>query len=255
MVDSLKNIKKSLTSLDLNSNQAEVYLALISLGKATPSQISKVCKVTRTSIYDCLTVLVTKGLVEEGIDEAKKVFMALPPENLKLILDQKVTEIGGIIDFLKKSYNNNSAKPHIYFFEGKKGYKKMHDLSLFANRDRETRFLGDIDAIYLALGKDYIQKYLERRIKKCIKNRVISTDEILEHKDLYSRRINKQNLRRVRYLPSIGSMKTSLFNYDDTVWIVPTPKQKFLIMIENAEFAETFKNLFNFLWEIAKQVD
>jgi hypothetical protein len=62
-------------------------------------------------------------------------------------------------------------------------------------------------------------------------------------------------MREIKYLTSLDQMKTALFCYDDTVWILPTSKQGYVVMISNAEFASTFNNIFESLWVIAKEVE
>jgi hypothetical protein len=130
----------------------------------------------------------------------------------------------------------------------------MHEMSLIGNQNLRTRYIGDVNTLFLALPEEFIVSYFNRRIKQGIRNQVLTTSNIIEKKHLYSKERNKQCLREIRFIEQMGPIKTALFNYDNTVWITPTPDQRFLIMIENSEFAETVNNLFDTLWMFAKEM-
>lgn len=252
--DLQKELYKKLSFLGLNRNQSRVYVTLVVLGKSGATDIAQKSGVKRSTVYDNLDSLQKKGLITKCIEEGKTIFSAESPDKINEILLEQVEDAGSVISSLKEVYNTDNQKPKIAFYEGKRGYKKMHELSLMGNMEMKTRFLGDIDSLFLSLGQDYIKDYVKRRTAKGISNRVISTGRIFQHIELYNKKVNKTRLRQIRYLEGIDKLKTSFFSYDDTVWIVPTPKQRFLIMIENKEFSETIKNLFEFLWGVGKGV-
>lgn len=244
-----------LQNLGLNENQAKTYLTLLTLGKATVLQISRDGGINRTTIYENLRVLKSLNLVTTGIEFGKTYYYAESPNNLKELIDKREAESNNLISNLYSIFNTNSLKPKISFFDDKTGYIKMHNLSLIGNSKRRTRYIGDVNTLFLALKEEFIKDYVKRRIKTGITNQVITTSNIIERKHLYNKQSNLENLRQIKYIPNIGEIKTALFNYDDVVWITPTPTQKFLIMIENPEFAETFNSLFDALWGIGLNVE
>lgn len=75
--------------LGFNRLQAEVYVALLSLGQATGKALSQHSKVARQEVYRILKELQEKGLVEKIIVMPTK-FKALPIEDcLRTLIERK----------------------------------------------------------------------------------------------------------------------------------------------------------------------
>ena len=64
---------EALTNLRLSPNQAKVYLAVIEIGTAEISEISKVSGVARQAIYPKVAELQKIGLIEKVIAKPVKV--------------------------------------------------------------------------------------------------------------------------------------------------------------------------------------
>jgi len=244
-----------LKNLGLNSNQAKTYLALMELGKGNVIEISRKSGVNRTTVYENLRILNAKHLVGIGGENGKKIFTAESPNELKNLINEQVSSTSSLISDLFNVYNANPQRPKIKFYEAQEGFRKLHELSLIANMNRRTRYLGDIQTLFLALPETFVKKYVSQRIKLGIRNEVLTTMNIGLQKELYTQEKNRQSLRKIKCLPKIGPIKTALFTYDDVVWILPTPGQNFVLSIENIEFAETVNHIFESLWLIAEDIN
>jgi sugar-specific transcriptional regulator TrmB len=58
-----ENYQDKLLQLGLSEKEAAVYLALLSLGKGTVTSITRKAGINRTTGYDILNALATKGIV------------------------------------------------------------------------------------------------------------------------------------------------------------------------------------------------
>jgi sugar-specific transcriptional regulator TrmB len=225
------------------------------LGKGNVIDIAHKAGIRRTTVYDNLHMLKNKQLVGIGVEMGKKYYFAESPTEIKNLIQEQLECSSTLISSLLSIYNSGAQKPKIKFYEAREGYRKFHELSLIANINRRTRYLGDIDTLAQALPEAYIKKYIQQRIKHGICNEVITTQSSASlSKSIYTPEKNRQSLRKIKILAEIGSIKTALFTYDDVVWICPTPGQNYVISIENAEFAETINNIFNVLWKIASDI-
>jgi len=63
---------RKLQALGLTENECKAYLAVLTLGTTTAVQISRESHLQRTEIYQLMSRLVSKGLVEETIDRPKR---------------------------------------------------------------------------------------------------------------------------------------------------------------------------------------
>jgi len=247
-------INKQLQNLGLNSNQSKTYLSLLKLGKASAGLLAKASGVSRPTVYENLTVLIHKQLVVTGIESGKRVYYAESPNALKLMLDEQITQTEELIKNITEIYTPPGQRPQIAFYESIAGIRKMHKMSLIANQGRRTRFLGGLETLFSYLPIEFFQAYIKQRIHLGIWNEVITSERTLNFPKFYTDQKNKENLRRMRLHPMMSKFVTSFFTYDTTVWIVPTKKEGYVIMIDSLEFARTINTLFEFLWGQAGEV-
>ena len=71
---------ENLELIGLGKNESKTYIALVKLGSASASQISKQAEVHRVNIYDTLEKLQKKGLIASTIKSNKKYFEATHPK-------------------------------------------------------------------------------------------------------------------------------------------------------------------------------
>ena len=126
-----KNTFEKIRDLGLSENETRVYLALLELGQATVTQISKKAGLNRTTGYDVLERLGWNGLVNRARAGKKKmIYMAEPPSRLKQYLEDKaklyerrVDEVKNILPELQ-SLQKTKIKPVIKFAEGRTEMEK-----------------------------------------------------------------------------------------------------------------------------------
>jgi sugar-specific transcriptional regulator TrmB len=245
---------KILENIGLNKNQAKTYLTLLELGKSNVIRIAKESGITRTTIYDNIRALKEYDLVTESWEKGKKYFIAESPENIVKIVNEKKKVVEKVIPSLLKTFKVSKTNPRITIMNGVKALKKMHSLSLAYNKNKRTRWLGEVESLFTYLSENFIKNYVAKRVQKGIRNQVITTDVILKRKEMYSARRNKESLREIKYLPGVSEIDTAMFNFDDIVFLVSSAKEGFVVMIESKEFAKTFNSMFDFMWGCGKEV-
>jgi len=87
----INEIVEELTKFGITKNQALVYLALVSTGKASVRKISQVSNVRREEVYRIIPKLEKLGLIEKILGRPAK-FRAVPPESALSILINKQEE-------------------------------------------------------------------------------------------------------------------------------------------------------------------
>ena len=162
--------KKQLTELGFSDKEASVYLALLELGPATTSEISRVAKINRTTGYDILESLVSDGLVNPLGDAKIQKYVAENPDKVIVFLENKIKQSQ---DKLKLAYNlipellsvfNEKEKPKIKFYEGMDRVKEAFIDTLSAKTEIVAYGVGE--DMFLALEEEYFQKYFKKELKK-----------------------------------------------------------------------------------------
>ena len=109
----------------LTKNESKIYLALIRLGSVKAGQVSKETEFNRTTTYECLKSLGSKGLVSYVIIGKIKYFQASNPKNLEMYMQDKLDDIKSILPELEKQYKSTKLKENIRLFKGNKGVKSV----------------------------------------------------------------------------------------------------------------------------------
>tara|TARA_Y100000034_G_scaffold89023_1_gene106982 strand:+ start:5841 stop:6584 length:744 start_codon:yes stop_codon:yes gene_type:complete len=234
-----------LESVGLNKNEILVYLDLIRIGKSSVGDISKRTKIHRSNTYDILEKLVKKGIVDQIIDNEKKVFYPKEPRDLLNYLKQKEGELKKIIPEIENIQNKPKEERKVSITEGLNSVKNI--ILHFLDSSEGIDVYGTPKETVDLLG-GFIPEFHKLRIKKKIPMRHIFGVDSLKR----IRELNEMEYTKARYFPSSYSSKISTNICCDKVvlilWDIPVSA----IVIENKQVAETYKNYFEILWESAK---
>lgn len=253
-----------LVSLGLSEKEADVYLALLELGKATVSHIGRKTGINRTTVYSIVDSLSGKGLVSISGKEPKEEYAAEAPDNLIEFLKEKherakariqktetdIEKAGELLPYLK-SIHRVENRPHVRFYDGTDGLKYVYEDTLASNTEGVIRAFASFEDMEASLGTFY-PTYIKRRAKSKISSRGIvpSTPE--------SRARKKRDAEEYRELVLLPEEKPSLYPeidiYGDRVMIA-SEKEKLGIIIESADIALAMKKMFDLAWERGKQLE
>ena len=230
--------------LGLSVHASGVYIALLSLGQSTLSEIAREAKLERLQVYRVLPELRALGLITEVLVGRHKEYAGMPPERLR----ELHTKLGGELEL---------ALPHLQTVHEKS--KHTSTVKHLVGRDGIVAVYEDIIESLPAGGvfyryssgktprkkSHYVPKdYEKRRDAKNIERFVIT------NKATASR---KQPMldRAVKSVP----LDTNLFAYDITQLIYGN-KVAFVdygresaVIIENKEIAEFQTRLFKLLYQ------
>lgn len=225
--------EEALSALGLNDKEIAVYLANLQLGSALVQDIARYAKLNRTSTYDVLTSLERLGFVSYTITSGKRYYQATNPQKLLDLLKEKeslvkkaLPELTSIMEFVAK-------KPRVEVYVSINGLKSIFEDIL---RDCDS-FLCIASKKHLSrLFKYYFPHFVERRIENGIKVKIISDDIPYDKKAPY--KLIKQEI------------KTATWIYNGKIAMVSLEeKEPIGIIIQEKNFYETQKVMFELLWE------
>ncbi len=175
----LEDNAKILCDFGLTIYQAKVYLAVVQLGLASVSKISKLSKVRREEVYRTLPNLDKAGLIDRVLGKPLKI-RALPVEDaLSVLIERKkedanreISELTAKKNDFMKSFKANSKriileeeKPNFVLISEKETMVKRI-ASLIKNAEKEIDIVDSRENV-TRLAFSYIEP-----IKKALKNKV-----------------------------------------------------------------------------------
>ncbi len=242
------HLLETLEDIGLRDKKARVYLACLELGVASASEIAKMARISRTTIYEILNDLVLSGLISSSPKERGTLYSAESPEHLKELIKQKEKDINRILPELRSLFNLHETKPRVLFYEGVQGVRALFTETLLAN-DTTLRALLSVSDFNAFLGKEWFQEYTKKRVASGKKLLVVRPED-KEVGGLYP--TSKQENREVRYTPRGMEFGFSQYLYDSKVLLISTKKEGYGMIIESGEYHAMQLQLFNVLWSVSR---
>ena len=237
----MESILEKLKEAGLTGNESKVYYELLKKGELIANNIAKNIGIDRSLTYTILNNLIEKGQVSYILKEKKKFFSITDPENLLNSIKKKEIIIKDLIPELKEIKTLTEPKQDIKIYEGKEGLRSLINLIL---KEKEYCAFG-------ATGWAYFQLYEMPRITKEVAKKNIKV-KVIGNKKLKKTEAFSLNNFEYKYLKAESKSPTSIFGEYVSIYIT-TMEKPFIILIKNKDIAETYKNYFDVLWDIAKQ--
>lgn len=235
-------VKSSLVKAGLTANEAEVYLTLLDKGCSSPADIVNNVGMHRTSVYNTLARLESKGLVNSVQIDGKRRYTPVHPRILHESVAEQVLLIEQLLPNLEQLHEQRQSDEGVQYFTGIAGIRSIYEMILTENKE----YIGYGPAFRI---ENVLRHYLMHFTKKAIK------------KNIRSRRIFNQRLEGLiphplqeqRYLIKDQLSPESVRIFGDTVAIMLLSAENSLgMVIHNKAVADGFRKRFEHLWEIAE---
>ncbi len=242
-----------LESIGLTRNEIKVYLALLKLGQSTAGPIVDEAKVTRSKIYDLLERLKNKGLVSSIIKESTNYFSAANPHSIMDYLEKKEQTIKAekqaITNLLPQLMLEQSLSTHKKMAEIFIGIRGMHNAFnvLIAEFDQKELYyaFGAGKGENIAQIQLFFSQLHQKRVAKKVKSSIIFNES---SRGFFSSQ-EKSKYVQVRYLSH--STPAAINIYKNYVLIAILNQEPITFLINNKETADSFKEYFKIMWDIA----
>lgn len=242
-------LKEALIALGLSPKEASVYLALLSLGRSTVSQIARKASVNRATGYVILDSLVAKGLVGISGKEPKQEYVAESPDALPSLFkrvqeDAKENEKKAKeLSLQLKSIQKVGDRPQVRFYEGMDGIRAVFEDSLTATSGKIIAYTS-IEDQHVSIP-NYFPEYYQRRKRKGIFMRSIFPDTPMGKE---RQGANANEYRDSVLVPAkVYGIHPAINVYDNKLMIASF-REKLGIIIESEEIADAMKKIFELAW-------
>jgi sugar-specific transcriptional regulator TrmB len=250
-------IQETLKRLGFNGKEAEIYLEILKLGRATPTQIADNTGINRTTVYSSYKSLLKKKVIVEDLGHKYTYLVALPPENLSVLLEKQKKKLAeqekllstAITELAELPSGTQYAIPKIRFVEEDDLEKFFYQRSDEWNKNvkqHDSTWWGFQDHTLVERYKQWVYDYWHTfESSKGILEKVISNRSDTE------RAMAKLNImdREIAFWKT-ASFNASFWVGGDYIIMVYTQHRPFyLIEIFNPVMAENLRSLFKNLWK------
>ena len=247
-----------LQDLGFSKNEIAVYRSLLSLDSGTVTDIAKKADINRTSCYDILASLSSRGLVGKFKKKKKTFFQAGDPRRLNAYLEREKEEfskqiqkkqraLDAVMPELMSQMEPQSTKPKVTFYEGKKGMREAYEDTLTA--DDGILAYANVETMHKGLP-DFFPEYYKRRadagihIKAIMPNNAASKNRAKKDKE--------EDRESIIFEDTSLTFSPEVNIYNDKT-LIASWKEKMAVVIESKEFADLQRLTYKILWDKLKK--
>jgi sugar-specific transcriptional regulator TrmB len=244
--------------LGLSEPETKIYELLLKQGDLPAYKISQITKISRTNVYNLLSNLEARKIIQSKKKGAKTIYVLNHPNILLDMYRSKSQEVvaqenqiktvgqslNTILPQLVSQFNLVTYQPGIKVFEGAEGDQYLLDDQAAAKTEILQYSCPDPEE----------EKYWKRGKVKRIVNRVhkkILTSDTAITRQIYARAEKKYTT--VRYLKDMSNFKTVITIYDNKVTFHNpiSVKERLIFIIEDQMIYQTLRAVFLNEWEKA----
>lgn len=234
-----------LIELGFALNEAKVYLALVKLGSATTSDITRESGVHRVNVYEIIDKLKHKGLVSSLKKGRKAMYSVGDPKNLLRFVQQKEELAQQMVPELHDLYNLKKQEDEVFYFTGPEGVITAYYMMLEENAP-----------IYAIGASGLMRKFLKHRHARFDQDRITKRIAV---KALYYESLRKEKEKHAeklwqnRFLPDTFKSPAMIDVCGKIVLILLATDTVRAIVIKNQQIADAYRKYFEFMWQFAKK--
>jgi predicted transcriptional regulator len=250
-------MEEELQKLGLNEHEARVYLAALSLGPSSATQISEQTNIKRPTVYLALDNLAKQGLVLESFAGKKRLFEAEKPQKLekltkrmrRQVVDAEIL-LESILPGLVKLPKQYLEEPKVSFYSGIEGLKNVA-LEISASKS-SWQFFGSGTKILEKLIRDKRMDILHdswalRGHPNRPKIYIITDSGVFALGKEWKQ--TKTPWREMKILPVTIGAGSGFIIYEDKLAILNIEHKPFAAVIKSKEVVEVVKVMFQLIWK------
>jgi sugar-specific transcriptional regulator TrmB len=244
-----REMDEVLSRFGLGESDRAAYLALLPLGEATLSPISRASGLRLTTAQSVMARLADLGLVRVSLRRSRHVYEALDPSVLRKILERQAEELAGIIPDLKKLKSDVAVAPRIRVFDRERMTDVFHQaLGARSKLVHEIVAAKDLQDV---LGERF--HFTRRRVAAGVRLRSLR----VESREIkrYSAAVHARELREAKFLPRELAFRCSIMFWDDTVAFFTTKDEGLAWTVRSRAARETWAQLFELLWSVGRKME
>ncbi len=240
---------KLLESSGFTPKEAQVYMALLELGRGDVTDISKLSGLKRSIIYVLLEGLIMRGYISELPNQKINTYQAVDPSFILNQLKTTTRNFSEMLPFFQTLRNKGQRRPKITYYENKESIWKIYESINLAS---EAFFMSSYERIekhFPGATQKWIDDYQKRRIS--VKGRHLVPNSPFELDAIKKISITGQE---VRYLPEVESFDMDFSLYDNKLALTSLEDEPFIVVIESESLVNSIRPIFEIAWGKGKKI-
>jgi len=248
----MDEVNSLLGSFGLEKSEIDIYLLLLKKGILSATEISKFTKIPKTSVYRFLEQLSSKKLVNEIIEESRRLFEASSAENLKYKIieeEEKVKSLSEnfpkILDILSLETKEDVARSKIKYYSGIDGLKQI---TWNSSKAKDMLRIFEIESMSTFLNFDFCEVTRREFVKNKVFTRELSNEAKIPGWTNVKEMV--KSFWEIRYVdPKELKMEFEMIVYNDVfVMYNYQDGEIFCAEIYNERLARMQKQVFDFIY-------
>lgn len=249
-------IESLLTQLGFSEKETQVYLTVLRSGKISPSNVAKLTKINRTTVYSIAKDLQEKGVIQEDLGKSQRYLVAIPPEEWNKILvrkeEKKLAERKGLIsdavqELVKFATKTKYVVPKIVFVAQEEIEAHLYKQTPIWNESLaqyDNTWWGFQDTHFVEHYEKWIDWYWVEGSPKNMQLKLLSNEsaEVVKKK--------KYSNRQIKFWKEGKDFSaTTWINGDYVVIVVSNAVPRYLVQIHDAVLAHNLREVFKGVWK------
>lgn len=243
-----------LLEFGLTRAQCILYLTSLKYGILSVLELAKYTGINRQQIYTEAESMIKLGVYDTTRTQGRKYIAASPSKLVRLKetnIQAAQESLKNLADFVPELESLSSAKKYktlIRHFEGLDRIKEAYEEELAQAKNTEVlSFAGSLEHHYTYFPASYWDKWNKQFAKQKSTSRMLAHDSETARSDAQKDSVYNRETRALTQFP----LKVNIDVFINTVLIV-SPAEETALWIESQATAESYRMLFNTLWQFAK---
>lgn len=237
----------ALINIGFDEKEASVYLALLSLGEGTATQIADRAQLKRTLTYETLNRLIKQGYASEIPRTKVKCYAISDPAKLVQNVQTNFENLKFMLPVLRAMHNKSLKKPRIEFYEKQEAMTAIYRMFEVGKSSRYMTSYG------------YFKKHFPHEYKRWL-TRTSHLDDQNQAKQLieddeagreYAKHVKHNSKQQFRFLPKNQHLSMEFAIVDEIVAITSFDPM-FIVIIYSKPLSDSAAILFDMAWEMAR---
>ena len=251
-------LNEYLQQLGFTDKEIAVYLCIQENGKLSATDVSRIAKINRTTVYSVSKELIKKGVIIEDLGGANRYYTALPPEELRTLyksqeqeLEQKKTAIEqAILELQALPKSKQYSVPKIRFIdEPQLADFLIKQLPIWiesARKIEDKNWWGFQDVTLLETYKEWVAYHWEI-FPEDFGLRVFTNNKPTE-KDIANKLSDER--RQTKYWDkTVDFSATHVVLGDYVLFIVTNQHPHYMVETHDAVMAKNLREMFKGMWD------
>ncbi|MBA3724616.1 MAG: helix-turn-helix domain-containing protein [Candidatus Levybacteria bacterium] len=253
----MKKVFLYLSQLGFSELEAKIYISLLKQGPMTIKELAQITKLNRTAMYSYVNTLIERGIVIKIIKDSHKKFAAIEPERLHFLIDNKLdavkqldTEFPNIVHSINTSLVRDTIDQPltIKHYKGKHNAKEIYYEAFKADTVCTFVRLTEKEGLFASNVVTFDEAF-EKNKRLVMKEIIYSSPVAVRDAQALSR--NTKNKYQFKIMPDDVKLDgDDILIYNGKLVIITHKGDFDCVVLQNANYYNNFKELFNFMWRM-----